>query len=385
MKRLAEIILRIKEIEVEVRDGNATDEMNTELDTLLVEKKELEAKEAEMRAKFAEGTQLPTFEERTPQANVELEQREAFRNYVMTGEETDALLRADATTATTDIGAIIPNTILSQIIEEMADVGEIWNLVTKTNYPGGVDIPTASAKPVATWVAEGAVAEKQKKALGKISFSYYKLQIKVAITLIAATVSLDIWETSVAGNIAEALVLALETAIIEGTGTGQPLGFTLDARVPAAQIVEFAAADATFDGWITKLLSNIPLAYRKKKTGIILMNSGTWDKYVQGLVDTNGQPIARMTMGLDGEMQYRFLGKKVLLRDEITNLVGAGLSEVVCAYIDLKDYLVNTNLQITTRRYFDEDTDEYVQKSTMICDGKLADAYGVVLLKTAAV
>jgi HK97 family phage major capsid protein len=385
MKRLAEIILRIKEIQVEVRDGNATDEMNTELDTLLVEKKELEAKEAEMRAKFAEGTQLPTFEERTPQANVELEQREAFRNYVMTGEETDALLRADATTATTDIGAIIPNTILSQIIEEMADVGEIWNLVTKTNYPGGVDIPTASAKPVATWVAEGAVAEKQKKALGKISFSYYKLQIKVAITLIAATVSLDIWETSVAGNIAEALVLALETAIIEGTGTGQPLGFTLDARVPAAQIVEFAAADATFDGWITKLLSNIPLAYRKKKTGIILMNSGTWDKYVQGLVDTNGQPIARMTMGLDGEMQYRFLGKKVLLRDEITNLVGAGLSEVVCAYIDLKDYLVNTNLQITTRRYFDEDTDEYVQKSTMICDGKLADAYGVVLLKTAAV
>jgi len=43
------------------------------------------------------------------------------------------------------------------------------------------------------------------------------------------------------------------------------------------------------------------------------------------------------------------------------------------------DYMVNSNLQVTYRRYFNEETDEWVHKATMIADGKLADPYGVVL------
>jgi len=263
----------------------------------------------------------------------------------------------------------------------MSDYGDIFPLITKTNYPGAVDIPTSSAKPTASWVTEGSVADTQEKTTGKISFSYYKLQIRVAVTLIASVVSLDIFEKTISANIAEAMVAAIEIAVINGTGEGQPKGIAIDAGVTE---VAFAVADATYSGWLTKFIGSIPLAYRKQKTGRILMNPATFDKYVWGMIDDNGQPVARMTYGLDGKLVYRLFGYEVLLRDEINTLVGDPSDKCVALYVDLSDYMLNTNMQITTRRYFDEDTDQFIQKSTMICDGKLADANGVVRLQTAA-
>lgn len=41
----------------------------------------------------------------------------------------------------------------------------ILPLVTRTAYKTGMVIPTASVKPTATWVAEGAGSDKQKKLL----------------------------------------------------------------------------------------------------------------------------------------------------------------------------------------------------------------------------
>lgn len=394
MKRLAEILKRIKEIQAISEARSASPDewtvLEKELDELIVEKKALEDKEIEIRTKFVEGNKVVIVPETGKVAKREvnifetLEYRNEFREYVLGKNET-ILKRADATTATTDIGAVIPTTILNKVIEAMLDVGEIYALITKTNYPGGLDIPISSAKPTATWVAEGSTAEKQKKVIGKISFSYYKLQIKVATTLVASAVSLDLFESTVADNIAEAMVYAIEVAVLNGTGIGSPLGITVDPAITNRPV--FAVADATWQGWKTKFINKIPTAYRKKRTGVIITNPLTWDKYMDGLVDSTGQPLARVTVGLNGEEVHRFMGKKVILRDELEDLdtAVASLSQPFLIYIDLKDYLLNSNLQITSRRYFDEDTDEYVQKTTLIADGKTADINGAVVLQTPAV
>jgi len=390
MKRLAEIILRIKEIEGIVERSEATDVHEKELDALLLEKKSLEDHEVEMRKKFAAGTKVPVFQELREEEVVltgtnTLAYRQAFRSY-MQGTSNDILkmpeARADATTATTDIGALIPETILNKVVEKMTDYGEIWARVTKTNFMGGVNVPIASAKPTASWTAEGSVAEKQKKAVSEIVFNYYKLQIRVATTLVATTVSLESYENVVSENIAEAMVLALEVAILNGTGVGQPLGLTVDTDI--VNVFEFVKASVDYQYWMTAFLGKIPLAYRKKRNGVIIVNPLTFDKYMAGMVDSNGQPVARVTYGIEGQPQYRFLGKEVLLRDEISHLDTTDLSEPFLIYGDLSDYLVNTNLQITTRRYFDEDTDEFVEKSTLIADGKVVDRDAFVILTTPA-
>ena len=387
-KEYLEIQRDIKKIEEKVknRDVNAEDEKK--LDELIVRKKELEEKFEEMRAKAEEGTKSKVnFDTRT-KGNEEIEDRfatreyrKAFRDLMLKGEKIPRELRADAITLTSDIGDVIPTTIVEQIVNELEDIGDIYSRITKTEFAAGVDIPVNNLKPIATWVAEGEVAETQKSSTGVVSFSSYKLQVRIATSLIAATVSLDAFERLVAENIAEAMIKAIEKSVINGSGIGQPLGLVNDTDIE--NVIDFAVEDATWTGWKTKLFSNIPLGYRKKRNGVILVSPGTWDKYMDGLMDENGNPVYRYGTDVNGNDVYRFNGKTVVLTDELPSLDEAEAEEAFLIYVDLADYTFNSNMQITYKKYFDESTDQYIDKSTLIGDGKLADKNGAVILQIA--
>lgn len=156
-----------------------------------------------------------------------IEYRSAFMNYVLHGDKISAkLMNVDEVTTTSDTGAVIPNTILNKIIEKMEKTGDILNKVTRTFYKGGATVPTSAAKPVATWTTERGKTDKQKKTLGTITFSYFKLKCVVAVSIAVDTVTLDVFERTLTNNIAEAMVKALEKAIIAGKGASanQPEG-----------------------------------------------------------------------------------------------------------------------------------------------------------------
>lgn len=394
-KRLAEIKAR----KLEIR-GLLEGEGQVELDKLEEELRSLEKEEQEIekRRVMAQGiqsgivptrpvaTMVPAGQPPEQRGDVDKydtpEYRKAFQAYVNRNAKSDVLeFRADATTGTGDIGAVIPTTILNRIVEKMKDYGMIWARVTKTGMRGGVSIPLASAKPTATWVSAGTMADKQKKSTsGTISFSYHKLQCRVAVELVADTVALPVFEATVADNIVEAMVVAMETAIISGDGTGEPLGIANDTNIPAAQVISVSATELTaYDKW-TALLAKMPRRYRNG--AVLILNDADWNKYIVGMVDANGQPVARTTYGINGAEQERFLGKEVIPVEEyLPSIDDANSGDVIGIYCKLSDYMVNSNMQMTYRRYFNEDTDEWISKATMIADGKLADRNGVVLIK----
>ncbi len=391
-KRLAEIAARKVEIRALLEGTEKVD-----LDKINEELKTLETEETELRKRLevAKGIQVGTVQTRvlatTKTENPErrvidktdtAEYRHAFMDYVTRSVKSDILeFREDVTTGTGDIGAVIPTTILSRIVEKMEEYGQIWARVTKTSVRGGVKIPVASAKPTATWVSAGSMSEKQKKqATGSITFSYYKLQCRVAVELVAEAVAMPVFEATIADNIYEAMIVALEKAIISGDGDGEPLGIAADTSIPAGQQVSVAPADLfEYDKW-TSLLGKMPRSYRRG--AVLILNDADWNKYIVGMVDANGQPVARTTYGLDGTQQERFLGKEVIPVEEyLPSIDDASSGDVIGIYCTLSDYMVNSNMQLTYRRYFNEDTDEWISKATMIADGKLADPNGVVLIK----
>jgi len=313
-----------------------------------------------------------------------IEYRRAFMDYVTRGIKSDILeFRADETTLPSDISAVIPTTILNRIVEKMEEVGRIWSRVTKTSVQGGLEIPVSTVKPTAVWLAAGEVADKQKKTVNAtISFSYHKLQVRVAVELVASVVALPIFEQTIADNIAEAMVKALDKAIISGTGTGQPLGI-VNHNVPSARIVSLAPSEfGQYTTW-PAVFAKVPRSYR---SGVVLiLNDADWHKYIVGMVDSTGQPVARVNYGLDGSIEERFLGREVIaVEDLLPSIDEASVGDVVGILVRLEDYMVNSNMAITYRRYFDENTDEWISKATMIADGKLADPNGVVLIKKKA-
>ena len=121
-----------------------------------------------------------------------MEYRRAFMAYALRGTPIPAEFRTDAVSKTADNGAVIPTTILNRIVEKMEAVGMILPLVTRTAYKGGVSIPTSSAKPVASWVAEGAGSDKQKKTTGSIPAGGLPPQITINAMTKAKSVLPDI-------------------------------------------------------------------------------------------------------------------------------------------------------------------------------------------------
>lgn len=314
-----------------------------------------------------------------------MEYRRAFMEFAKTGKITPEL-RADAMTTTGDVSAVIPSTILNEVIKKITAYGQVFSRVRKLNVKGGLTIPILSLKPVATWIGEKPTSDKQKvQANTNISFSYYGLECKVSTSLLADTVTLDGFENVITDLITEAIIKALDYAIIKGDGTGKALGITVDPRVPSTQVVTLSSGDfVSWSAWKKKVFAKMPLSY--KANASFLMASGTFEGYIDGMVDAQGQPIGRVNYGITNGPQERFGGKEVIQVEDdiIAPYDDAAAGDVVAIYCDLKNYGFNSNMQMTMYRYFDHDTNEWVDKAILIADGKIIDPNGVVIIKKGA-
>lgn len=306
------------------------------------------------------------------------EYRMAFMNYVTKGSAIpNQFQNVDANTKTSDVGAVIPNTVLEKIIEKMEATGMILPLVTRTSIKGGVTVPTSSVKPVASWVAEGATSDKQKKTTGTITFAYYKLRCAVSVSLEVDTMALQVFETTLINNVTQAMVKAIEQSILTGNGTGQPKGF-LKETVISGQNIDVAKASSLEYQVLVNAEAALPLAY--EQDAVWFMTKKTFMQFI-GMVDSQKQPIARVNYGINGRPERTLLGRNVILNDYMDSYVAAPTADtIVAALFNPKDYALNTNLDMTIKRYEDNDTDDQVTKAIMLVDGKALDINSLVTI-----
>lgn len=311
-----------------------------------------------------------------------VEYRTAFKAFAQRGDELPVEYRAGETTKTTDTGAVIPTTLMNKIIAKVESYGNIYAKVTKLNVKGGVNIPVMSVKPTAGWIGEGASDAQKLKTNEKISFLYHGLEVKLAQSLLVSVVTLDAFEAKFVELAAEAMAKAIDAAIINGTGTDQPLGITKDSRI--TNVVTISKEEAQdWSAWHKKVKAAIPKSYRN---GEFVMAQSTFDGYIDGMTDKNGQPVGRVNYGINGEETYRFMGKNVetVEEDIVAGIDDASTDDVIAIYGKLSDYYTNSNMQIRTAKWVDEDTNEAKNKCTMYIDGKVADPYGFILVKLGA-
>lgn len=305
-----------------------------------------------------------------------IEYRKAFMNHVIKGDAIPGEFKNTAgVTSTADVGAVIPTTTLEKIVEKIESVGTILSLVTRTSYKGGLSIPTSSVKPVASWVGESETSPVQKKKTGSITFAYHKLRCAVAVSLETDTVSLAVFEATLIKNVAEAMIKAIEEAIISGTGEGQPEGILLETP-EEGQELEFA--ELNYDT-LTEAEGALPLEY--EENAAYAMTKKTFMRY-QSIKDADGNPVARINYGISGKPERSLLGRPVILINYIDTFGPTLEAGKPFAFIfNFADYVLNTNLQIGIKKYEDNKTDDIVNKSIMLVDGKVVDKNSLVILK----
>ncbi len=314
-------------------------------------------------------------------ADSDMEYRKQFMNYVLKGTPIRMQNGTDYQTTTSDVGPVIPTTIVNRIVELMESNGNILAKVTRTSFKGGVKVPVSAAKPTAVWLAERAGGNTQKMDVsGSVVFSYYKLKVAVAVSLIVENVTLEIFEKTLSANIAEAMVRALEDAIINGTGSGEPKGILAET---AAETIKADVTPSTGEGvtYATLLAMEgaLPTAYENGAEWV--MNKKFFYNHIQAIVDSNGQPIARVDAGIDGKLVHTIFGRPVNFTDHMAVPTQSAPTGVFAFIAKLKDYMINTNMGVTVSRYVDESSDDTVTKAIMIADGKMVDTHSIIALE----
>ncbi|MGN0989661.1 MAG: phage major capsid protein, partial [Eubacteriales bacterium] len=152
----------------------------------------------------------------------------------------------------------------------------------------------------------------------------------------------------------------------------------------SGNVITLTPTDITKWGeWKKKVFAKIPKSYRN---GSWIMAQGTFDGYIDGMVDDAGQPIARVNYGITDGETYRFGGKEVLTTetDVLADYDSAGTGDVIAVFTNLENYGVNSNMEMRVTKWEDQDSNEIKNKAIMICDGKLIDPNGTIIIKKGA-
>ena len=299
------------------------------------------------------------------------EYRKAFMDYVLSGEMTPEF-RSVATTA--DNGAVIPTAVMNTVVEKMEQYGNILPLVRKLSYPAGVVVPTSALATEAKWMQEGAAVDVNGKSTVAVTFGAYELAVAIGISFKAHIQSLSAFEAAIAENVSRAMVKALEKAIISGDGAAKPKGIVTET-VPEVRKVTLSAKLGYKD--IVNMVKAIPSAY--KDGAVLTMNENTFLDMAT-VVDNNGQPVAHVNYGVDGEPIAALLGKKVVFTDYLPDLTSAKTGDVVAFAFQYDKYILNTAYQMDLVTYTEDATRNKVYQSIGMYDGKVVDNNGLVLV-----
>ena len=376
----------------EVRSINAQlEEINAEINDINDELAEIESEERSanpvpQNAEMVNGNITASFSQKAePDKRSEnpletMEYRQKFMNYIQRGEAI----------STADTAPAIPITVMNEVINTVRKrYGNLYSKVRKTAMQGGVEYSLGALSATFKWISEATVSPRQKlNPLAKIQFSYHTAEIRIAQTFLASITTLDAFEAKIAEVIAIAYLQAMDYGIVRGTGNGQMTGILNDARV--TNDVKLSAADINdWTAWRKKFFAKLPLGYR---AGEFIFPLSTVETYLETMADANGNPVFRQATGLevnDGDAlnpNGSFFGRGISLvePDILPDFDSANDGDVIGIFWQPEEYAINENFGFTMRRYFDEETNEWVDKALVVVDGKVLNPEGYWLIKKKA-
>lgn len=333
-----------------------------------------------------------------PASDKEYAQRMAFKKFIATGDKTELRAAAGNTTGGDNVSTAIPENLLNQIMEKLETVGTIYNLVTKTAYPVGQTIPREATKPVATWVgrntetpASSTSGEGNGSTVAKgvvldtaISFTHFKLRCEVAMTEEVATMALSSFEALFVKNVSLAMLRAIEFSIVDGDGRGMPTGILASTPVEG-QALEIAAGASNKITYKTLCDAEAAIPAEYEAGAKWCMTKKTFMSFI-GMLDSVGQPIARVNYGINGKPERTLLGRDVILYtpqsgSHMGNYADTVTADTLFAFIfDFGDYILNNNYDLGIQHKIDWDNEDHRTKAVAAYDGKVIDKGSLVTL-----
>ena len=370
-KRLKEIADRKLEIRTQLDSEQELnlDEIKTELETLESEQKEIEERQAvaskieqvEVR-KIEKPKEIKSMEFTQETVLTTAEFRSAYLKNLQ-GKELNEVEKRALTTASNSAGAAVPSQTLERIIDKLRQSSALFPFVNVSYIPGNVSLVVANAKNAAAWKTEGSDGTPADDTVTKVNLAGYELIKLVEISAAASAMTIDAFEAYIVEEIGRQLGIALENAILNGSGDGQPTGVDTITWVDGTNAVEYAALD--YDA-LVDTIALLPTLYHPNAK--FVMNRKTFFSGVQKIKDGE-MPVFNLNPA--GAVQFTVLGYPVVLDDYI------GDDEIL--FGDFSKYFVNFSLAPTIETSIEAGfrSGKKVYRGLAVVDGKpaLAEAF----------
>lgn len=378
-KRLFEIKKRKEELRslVSTLSGTELDAAIKELDDMTGEEKSL-VQDHEKRSKAMKALsggksvdsiviEKPVDEPENRSFGVDsAEYRSAYLKRLQGNDLSDTEKRA-LTSVTGSVGSVIPTQTLNMIVEKLENAGIILPLVTRLNIPSNVEIPIESTTADLAWKAEADSATDSADVVSMVELGAYKLIKTISITAKVEAMSIDAFEGFLTSTLVRKVKVALDNAIINGTGSSQATGV-----LKALTATKTATADVlTYDDIMDNLLAVVKSAY--KQGSVFCLSTTTLYKRVAKIKDDNKLPIFKLEA--DERFEGRLCGYPVVVCDYVPDdTIIFGNFEHYYMNIS-KDFSVEKDNSIGFR------SGDVCYRTLGLVDGKVANTDGFAVLE----
>jgi HK97 family phage major capsid protein len=166
--------------------------------------------------------------------------------------------RAESFNTLSDSAAIVPAQTLNEIVSQARPAGGLFNEIRLFSVPANLSIPVGTPSDPASWHAEGSNVERRNAATTAVSFAAYELIKVLSMSAAVKRMELAAFESYLTQELRNSVSDAINAAIANGTGNGQPLG--LLTGIPWGK-ANSLAVDAITADHLLKTVSMLPAGY----------------------------------------------------------------------------------------------------------------------------
>lgn len=264
-------------------------------------------------------------------------------------------------------GNVIPTQTMNKVIAYF-DQSPLLKAIDLTYIPSNISIPVESAASDASWVAMGTAATDGTDTLSSVTLSAYKLIKTIEITADVQGMSIDAFENWLVSRLANKIEWALETAIIQGSGSSQATGIVTTVSTATGTYTKAKAKYAD----LVKIIS--ALGSRYANNAAFIMTRTLFYSDVIGIEDTAGQPVVHADVESPAKMNI--LGYPVILTDAF----GTSTYKDTILFGDPKAYAMNISKgpDVTSDDSAAFRTGSRVYRAMCLADGKLTTSSAFV-------
>ena len=313
--------------------------------------------------------------------------RQAFMQYVQHGTPIPEELRAAGPSVKSEVSALIPEEIMREVIhaKPTQNWGNLYNKVRKLAIAYGVKFPISDLTATFVWLSNEKASIEPTNAGNAntyVTFSENIGSVSFSQSLLVSIETLDVFEKEMGRLLNLAFLEAMDTAIIKGNGTTQPLGITQDPRVTNKVTFGEGAKDIDkWDKWNSLLWKAVP---EGKEDGTLIIGHSTYYTHLINVQDANKKPLTHETINQMNEKGVirNFMGREVLVvPDKLLpdfDTAGDGGNEVFAIWANLSDYAINNLKSFGILNWYDHKTHATATEGLVVCDGKVLDANGFI-------